>query len=334
MFQSRFSINNLRNAAYRFHIRRTMSSNTKTPDGTVGDHPKHSLLHRLQKLDQGMDQGFNPKTVLNKPFFIIGQMTGQSDNATFKPAESTGGGTSQPSWRVRLIHPDMTGTNLLSGNYTKDESDIFWKKKLVVGGRAKAVFTLQKGVFGVITKVHRYTTQQIEEDHKTTKAPLSIFNWVRSRLSGSSQYHTNFLGYQQPLPLELIHYDFKFKNPYRSWSDNDSRLTRKNIPASQVVGGSPSLDIGIYTILRDVEAFIHVAWPDVIQDLEVIVNGDPNWKQLDGMRRVFATEVFNESEATLSFVIDGEKVPVILLPERNTIMDDLLSGFEMKYWWL
>jgi hypothetical protein len=33
-------------------------------------------------------------------------------------------------------------------------------------------------------------------------------------------------------------------------------------------------------------------------------------------------------------VIDGEDVPCIILPERNTIMDDLLSGFEMKYWWL
>jgi hypothetical protein len=317
---------------------RPLSSSSVT-DGTlgvVGSHPKHSLLHRLQQLDQGMTGGFNPTSVLKKPFFLIGQMTGQSHNATFKPAESGSGGTSQylPKWRVRLIHPDMAGTNLLSGNYSKKESDTFWKNKLVVGGRAKAVFTIHKGVFGVITKVRHYTPEQIKKDHQTSKAPLSIFNWIRSRLAGSSQFHKNFLGYQQPLPLEPIHYDFQFDSPYRSWDKNDPKLTRKNIPSSQIVGGAPSLDIGIYTTLRDVETFVHVAWPTIIQDLKVIVNGNPNWKQPEGMRRIFATEVFGDQNATLSFVIDGEDVPCIILPERNTIMDDLLSGFEMKYWWL
>ena len=48
------------------------------------------------------------------------------------------------------------------------------------------------------------------------------------------------------------------------------------------------------------------------------------------MNKFYQEVVFVEQ----TFVIDGEKVPVILLPERNTIMDDLLSGFEMKYWWL
>ena len=318
-----------RHALDRF-LRRSVSSST------VGSHPNQSLLHRLQQLDQGMEQGFNPSSTLKKPFFLIGQMTGQSHNATFKPAESTGGGTSQhlPKWRIRLIHPDMTGTNLLSGNYTKAESDAFWNKKLVVGGRAKAVFTIQKGVFGVITKVRHYTPEQIKQDHRTTKGNLSPFNWVRSRLAGSSQYHANYLGYQQPLPLEPIHYDFQFDSPYRSWDKNDPRLTRKNIPSSQIVGGAPALDIGIYTILRDVESFVHVAWPTVIQEMHIIVNGTSDWKQPEGTRRVFATEVFGEGNTTLSFVIDGEKVPAIILPERNTVMDDLLSGFEMKYWWL
>ena len=49
------------------------------------------------------------------------------DNASFKSVYY------KPFWQARLFHPDMVKTGLLSGDYTKAEADMFYKKKYVEG---------------------------------------------------------------------------------------------------------------------------------------------------------------------------------------------------------
>ena len=281
----------------------------------------------------GGSNDVSQKATNRLPFYVVGKIPDKSHDSSFRPAESNSANTQGlPNWQIRLVHPDMYATTLLSDQWTEKDSHHFYRKKYIEGSQVMSLFNNRQAFACKIEKVFHYTPEQIQADADARAEADKITLMSLLRRMYRMIFGTNI---NDPKPLEPLHFDIRFFSPFRTWTDDDPRLLRKNVPQSRVIGGRPAHDFTVTETLRNIERFVETSWPHPGVDARILVNNSKYWKQPKGERKVFATEVFTEPGVNIEIDIDGLRLPCLVL-----LLDDLESSFlsqffeRGKLWWL
>ena len=285
-----------------------------------------ALLRRLQRM---LPDAVRSSAADREPFYVVGLLPNRTHNEMFRPAESTQANTQGlPKWQVRLVHPRMRGTSLLGDTWTKEDAHNFYRGKYVEGSQVMALFNNRESFACTIEKVILYTPEQIQADAEARAEKEANENFF-------TRAYTAFFGTRidSPKPLEPRHYDIRFFSPFRTWSDGDPQLLRRNVPQSWIVGGKPSHDFTVTETLRNIERFVKTSWPYPVNEAKIVVNGIKDWKQPKGKRKIFATEVFIEPDVHINIEIDGVRFPCFVL--ENVQAPYMTQFFERgKLWWV
>ena len=222
---------------------------------------------------------------------------------------------------------------LLTESPTKDACDAFYSRKLVEGARVQSLFNNRQQFTCTIEKVIDYSPEEISADARTRAEAESKRTFLEKAWRAFKGTRIN-----AARPLEPQHYDVRFFSPFRTWTDDDPKLLRKNVPRSRLIGGIPFKDFSILETVRKLERFVQTSWPSPLDrdtGVTTVLNGETQWKSPEGQRKVFATEVLSEPGCSLKFIIAGQSVPCVILGEDTldiSFLDDFMQ--RGKLWWV
>ena len=223
-----------RTAGSRGKILRSAFSSVKTEYPLIEPHRWDSIYTRLKEEEKS----------IRKPFYAIGRMP--ADSFGVIDAIVTPIVYDKPFWRARLFHPEMLGTGLVSGGYSKEEADVFYRNKYVQGAVGVAKYN------SIYTQAGTFLEVFPGDEHEKAYYDFHFFNGRKYKPHADNAYEYG-----------------RRHGPH--WESGDPNL-RKGVPHSEVLAGEIFYDFDHHTntaTMQEIRAFIFSSWPVPLTDVDI-----------------------------------------------------------------